>query len=153
MKNLVGLVPYRFYTLQQGDGWRSGFHGTASEIKTRLPRVVIDLNLTRPIHLAVIDGIKTVEGGEGAWAQGVKQVMPGALVAGKNPVAADSVATAIMGFDPTAEAPDEPFLRSVNHLNLANSLGMGTNRLNEIEVLGPRIEDLVYQFKSARGYG
>jgi hypothetical protein len=58
-----------------------------------------------------------------------------------------------MGFDPTAEAPDEPFLRSVNHLNLANSLGMGTNRLNEIEVLGPRVEDLVIKFQPARGYG
>ncbi len=149
MKNLVGLVPYRFYTLNSGDGWRSGFHGTAAEIKTRLPRVVIDLNLARPIHLSVIDGIKTIEGGEGSWAPAANQVMPGVLVAGKNPVAADAIATAIMGFDPTAEPPDEPFLRSVNHLNLAYSLGMGSNRLNEIEVFGPRVEDLVYPFEPA----
>jgi uncharacterized protein (DUF362 family) len=149
MKNLVGLVPYRYYTLNSGDGYRSGFHGTAAQIKERLPRVVIDLNLVRPIHLGVVDGIRTIEGGEGTWAKGVRQVMPGVLVAGKNPVATDAIATAIMGFDPTAEAPNSPFLRSVNHLNLANNLGIGTNRLNEIEVFGPRVEELVYPFEPA----
>ena len=67
-----------------------------------MPRVVVDLNRVRPIHLALIDGIKTVEAGEGPWIKTMAPVAPGVLVAGKNPVATDAVAAAVMGFDPTA---------------------------------------------------
>jgi len=152
MKNLVGLVPFHEYSSNVGDNWRSAFHGTSAEKKMRLPRVITDLNLARPIHLAVIDGIKTIEAGEGSWAKGVKQLKPGVLVAGKNAVATDAIATAIQGFDPTADYPDSPFFQSVNHLNLATRLGMGTNRIDEIEILGPVVADLLTPFTPANGY-
>ena len=37
-----------------------------------------------PIHLAIIDGIETVAGGEGPWVNGFRTVRPGLLVAGTN---------------------------------------------------------------------
>jgi len=150
MKNLYGLVPYRFYTITTGDSYRSGFHGTSDQTRTRLPRVIIDLNRTRKINFSLIDGIKTAEGGEGPWIATFTPVKPGVLIAGKNPVATDAVATAVMGHDPTANFPDEPFNRCDNHLNLAASAGLGTNRLEEIEVLGQPIEKVKYQFTPAR---
>lgn len=153
MKNLIGLVPYRLYHLHEADNWRSAFHGSAHELSGRLPRVVIDLNLARPVHLAVVDGIKTIEAGEGSWAAGARQIMPGVVLAGKNAVSTDTIATAIQGFDPTTEYPQTPFTRAINYLNLANALGMGTNRLTEIEVLGPAVKDLATPFKPATGYG
>lgn len=151
MKNLIGLVPARFYRLNPGDNYRSAFHGTDAEMGTRLPRVIMDLNRARPIHLALIDGIKTTEGGEGPWIQGLAPVEAGVLIAGKDPVAADTVATAAMNFDPTATRSQSPFLRSDNHLNLAYDLKLGTNHLDEIEVVGASIDDVRRSFKAASG--
>lgn len=147
MKNLIGLVPYTHYRLSPEHKYRSALHGKGDEFKTRLPRVIMDLNRARPIHFALIDGVKTTEAGEGPWIKTISPVEPGILVAGINPVATDAVATATMGFDPTVEQPTPPFLRSDNHLNLARELGLGTNLLEEIEVVGASIEDLRYEFE------
>jgi uncharacterized protein (DUF362 family) len=151
MKNLVGLVPYKFYELKAGDGYRTGLHGKDSEIKTRLPRVVLDLNRARPVNLALIDGIRTVDGSEGPWNGDLNAKSPGILIGGKNPVSTDAVAVAAMGFDPAADYPDPPFLRAENHLNLARSLGLGSNRLSEIEILGASLDEVRLKFEPAWG--
>ena len=147
VKNLVGLVPYRFYTVSEKDEYRSGFHGQQSETPKRLPSVIMDLNLARPVNLAIIDGVMTVEGGEGPWVKGLNQLKPGVLIAGKDPVATDAVATAVMGFDPQAEFPNPPFVHAHNHLNMARQLGLGTNVLDEIKVAGTAIADVKTPFK------
>ncbi len=149
MKNLVGLVPFKFYELKAGDGYRTGFHGTETETKNRLPRVVLDLNRARPVNLSLIDGIKTVEGSEGPWNQDLNPKSPGLLIGGKNPVATDAVAVAAMGFDPTADYPNAPFLRADNHLNIAHQLGLGSNRLTDIDVVGARLDDVKMSFRPA----
>jgi uncharacterized protein (DUF362 family) len=146
MKNLVGLVPDKRYKVNTSDNHRTALHGPDSEVNTRLPRVVMDLNRARPIHLSVIDGIKTVEGGEGPW-QNISPVEPGVLIAGKNPVATDAVAAAVMGFDPVAVAPSRPFLRCDNHLTLAAECGLGTNQMSRIEVIGTPVADVVHPFR------
>ncbi len=151
MKNLVGMLPVSLYTNATdypNNMYRLGLHG-GDNFGTQLPRVIIDLNRARPIHLAVIDGVMTIEGGEFPWTTH-HPVQPGVLVAGKNALATDAVATAIMSFDPTISRPEAPFLYADNYLNLANDLGMGTNRLDQIEVVGARIEDVRYKFEPAR---
>jgi uncharacterized protein (DUF362 family) len=149
MKNLFGLAPLQHYRLAPKDTYRSAFHGAESETGTRVPRIIIDLNRVRPIHLALLDGIKTVEGGEGPWIESMAPIAPGVLIAGKNPVATDAVATAVMGFDPRGRFPASPFLHGDNHLSLAADAQMGTNRLEEIEVVGARIDDVRHRFKPA----
>jgi hypothetical protein len=62
-------------------------------------------------------------------------------------VATDAVATAAMGFDPTADYPDEPFVHANNHLNIAAKMGMGTNLLSDIKVVGAKLDDVKMQFK------
>jgi hypothetical protein len=52
-----------------------------------------------------------------------------------------------MGFDPTADFPDEPFLHANNHLNIAVELGLGTNRLDEIQVVGEKLSEVTRPFK------
>lgn len=147
MKNLFGLVPYRRYRLGNTDSYRTAFHGAGSETWRRIPRIIVDLNRARPIHFSLIDGIQTIQGGEGPWIPMVETIDPGVLVAGKNCVSTDAVATAIMGCDPTADFPDTPFLRGNNHLNLAAGLGLGTNRLEGIRVLGAPIDSVRTRFK------
>lgn len=127
---------------------RSTFH-ESTIFDTRLPRVVVDLNLARPVHLAIIDGIMTAEGGAGPWDKGLSQVKPGLLVASKDPVAADAVATALMGFDPSATSQTRPFTHADNHLALASAAGLGTHQLAEIGIHGPAIRDVAMAFKPA----
>lgn len=147
LKNLFGLVPYRFYTQNSGDRYRSAFHGPATETGQRVPGVIMDLNQARPVNLALIDGIKSAEGGEGPWIQWFGPVKPGVLFAGKDPVATDAVATLAMGFDPTIEYPNEPFVNGRNHLNMAAKLGMGTNMPDQIKVVGAKLDDVKTKFK------
>lgn len=151
MKNLVGITPLSAYNLQGQAGNRQAIHGTEQEVSMHLPQAVVDLNLVRPIHLGIVDGIMTVDGGEGPWIPGMNEIKPGVLIAGKNPVATDAVATAVMGFDPTAPYMASPFLNAENHLNLARKAGLGTNRIAEIEVIGERIEDVVTPFRAVSG--
>jgi uncharacterized protein (DUF362 family) len=147
MKNLVGLVPSIFYRLKDSDRSRSAMHGVGDEFAHRLPRVIMDLIRARPIDFALVDGIKSSEGGEGPWLPSMAAIEAGVLIAGKNPVATDSVASAVMGFDPTAKKSEAPFLRADNHLSLACELGLGTNRLDEIEVIGPSIDEVSKKFE------
>lgn len=149
MKNLFGLVPYRFYTLKNGDTNRSAFHGQSGETGTRLPEVIMDLNRARPINLSLIDGIKTTEGGEGPWVNSMAPIKPGLLFAGKNPVATDAIATAAMGYNPDAEYPHEPFIHAHNHIKLANQLGLGPNRVDDINVVGESLKDVTIPFKAS----
>jgi len=146
MKNLVGLVPVDPYQRQAGDHRRTAFHDV-EEFDTRLPRVILDLNRARPIHLAVLDGVMTSEGGEGPWGKNFSQVKPGLLVAGKDALAVDAVATSIMGFDPNAPHGNLPFVRSDNYLTLARENGLGTNMPEEIDIVNSSIKEVQCSFK------
>ena len=146
MKNLYGLVPYRFYRLNESDEYRSGFHGVGDQTRNRLPSIIVDLNRARPINFSLVDGIKASQGGEGPWIDTLSAIEPGLLVAGKNSVATDAVSTALMGHDPLGEYPETPYVRCDNHLNIAASMGLGTNRLEEIEVVGHSIDAVKTQY-------
>lgn len=135
MKNLFGLVPYRFYRLKEEHWYRSAFHGTSEQVRSRLPRVIVDLARARRIDYGVVDGIFTVEGGEGPWVSRINPIQPGVLIAGKNCVAVDAVAASLMNVDPMGTYPSPPFLHCDNHLNIAREAGLGTNHPHEIDVL------------------
>jgi uncharacterized protein (DUF362 family) len=115
----------------------------------RVPRVTAELAAARPIHLAIIDGIETVAGGEGPWVRGTRPVRPGLLAAGTNCVTTDAVATALMGFDPMAERGTPPFEVCDSTLRLAEELGLGTRDLRRIEVLGTPIAKARFDFRRA----
>jgi hypothetical protein len=136
----------------------------------RVPRVTADLVAARPIHLAVIDGIGTMAGGEGPWVKAhrakrsssfveslgsptamehpVHPLHPGLLIAGTNCVNTDAVATSLMGFDPMADRGAAPFERCDSTLKLAEQLGIGTRNLSQIEVRGLPIEKGRIYFRS-----
>jgi uncharacterized protein (DUF362 family) len=112
----------------------------------RVPRAVVDLVSARPIDLQIVDGIRSIAGGEGPWIRGVTPVAPGVLIAGTNPVATDAVCVAVMGFDPMADRGTAPFKTSDNMLRLAEEVGLGTRRLDRIEIVGRRLRDVVFDY-------
>jgi uncharacterized protein (DUF362 family) len=112
----------------------------------RMPRIVAELNATRPVDLAIIDGIESLGGGEGPWIKGIRFVQPGVLLAGLNAVNTDAVATAVMGYDPRAAKGDAPFTMCDNTLLLAEQLGVGSADLGKIEIAGASIAKATYKF-------
>ncbi len=102
----------------------------------RVPRITTDQVGIRPIDLAIVDGVETVRGGEGPWLQGLEKMSPGVIVVGRNPVCTDAVGMAVMSYDPKSDRGSGPFIRGNNMLKLAEAVGLGTNDLNRIEVVG-----------------
>jgi uncharacterized protein (DUF362 family) len=115
----------------------------------RIPRIVAEIVAARPVHLAIIDGIESMAGGEGPWARGARRVSPGVLVAGLNPVTTDAVAMAVMGFDPTADRGTAPFEGCDSFLRFAQELSLGTRSLESNEVMGAPIEEARFDFRNA----
>lgn len=112
----------------------------------RVPRHAIDAVGIRPIDLVVIDGIETVSGGEGPWIRDLAIQEPGLLIAGRNPVCTDAIATTVMGYDPTAKSGTGPFPGD-NHLALAAQLGLGTHDPKRIEVVGLSLPEARHPFR------
>lgn len=112
----------------------------------RVPRIVADLNGVRPIDLAIIDGVESIRGGEGAWNPGVQLIKPGVLIAGRNPVCVDAVSMAVMGYDPRSDRGTKPFVRGDNALKLAEAKGIGSTDLSRIEVAGLSVKEALHDY-------
>ncbi len=114
----------------------------------RMPRITAELAAARPIHIAFIDGVETIAGGEGPWIKGIRLVKPGVLFLGTNALTTDVAATAAMGYDPRAGRGTSPFGDCDNTLILAEKLGVGTTDLNRIEIRGIPLAEATYRFEA-----
>jgi uncharacterized protein (DUF362 family) len=173
MKNCFGITPCTIYSQEAPEdepsivpvGFRGPMHSgsrvppksapqpvdgnRSKEPGYRVPRITADLVAARPLHLAVIDGIYTMTGGElpNQGKNTIHQpIHPGLLIAGMNCVSTDAVATAVMGFDPMADRGTAPFEKCDSTLRLAEGLGVGTRDLNRIEVVGTPIAKARFRF-------
>lgn len=113
----------------------------------RMPRIVADLAVARPIDIAFIDGVEALSGGQGPWIPGVRMATPGVLILGANGVATDAVAMAVMGYDPRATRGTKPFESCDNLLLLAEARGVGSADLSRIEVRGTPVATVRYPFR------
>jgi uncharacterized protein (DUF362 family) len=175
MKNCFGITPCTIYGQGAGvdepsivpSGGRgpihSGYRGPSKSAPQelhpngpkqdtiRVPRTVVDLVGARPIHLAIVEGIRTMTGGEGPWVAGdLKLAEPGVILAGLNPVCTDAVSMAVMGFDPMADRGTPPFESCESIVKLAEEAGLGTRDLKRIEVLGAAIAESKFDFAQIR---
>jgi uncharacterized protein (DUF362 family) len=120
--------------------------GVSHDPGYRMPRVISDLVAAMPIHLQIIDGIESIAGAE-LPRQGItRTVKPGLLMAGLNPVCTDTVATALMGYNPRASRGEPGFPKCDNQLVLAEQRGLGSTDLKQIEVRGVAIADAMYRY-------
>jgi len=175
MKNCFGITPATIYGSGAGidepsiapkggrsivhSGYRQPSKSAPSELHPdspredtwRVPRTIVDLVSARPIDLAIVEGIRTMTGGEGPWIQEpLTGVNPGVIVAGTNCVNTDAVCMSIMGFDPMADRGTPPFERCDSTLKLAEAAGLGTRDLSKIEVAGTPIHQVRFDFASIR---
>jgi uncharacterized protein (DUF362 family) len=146
MKNLLGLMPVKYYSSEKAQkhkgpyfAERDLFHVRHSKFGNILPYAIVDLNLAMPIELAVIDGMVASNKVEHVYGEPIEMDV---IIAGNNAVATDAVGAAVMGFDPTIEMPNMPFLTAKNHLNLSVQKDLGTNDLKKIRVYGEQIKSV-----------
>jgi uncharacterized protein (DUF362 family) len=117
----------------------------------RIPRIVAELCTARPVHLAIIDGVKTATGAETNYGSRPQAaVNPGVLIAGTNCVATDAVAMAVMGYDPMAVRGTAPFANSDSMLQLGEGLGIGMRDMNRNEVVGVPVSQVVFSYSAVR---
>ncbi len=174
MKNLFGMTPTMVYgenaKQHEKEGTVGGSRmemmhygkgdpafGALSEVDPksprddgyRLPRIIADLCAARPVHLAIMDGIKTMAGAQtpDPWCTPVN---PGVLMVGTNVVNTAAVAVAAMNYDPRATRGTVPFEECDNKLLLAEQLGVGTCDLKRIEVLGSSVREVAFDFRALR---
>lgn len=98
------------------------------------PRIVDLASILRP-NLSVIDGIIAGEGHESS-EDPVKMDL---VIAGVDPVAVDAVGASVMGINPL----------DVKHLVLAQEKGLGTCDLNNIEIVGQKIDHVKLKFRKS----
>jgi len=84
--------------------------------------------------LAVIDGFESMEGNGPAWGTPIESRV---ALASLDALAADTVATQIMGFDP----------KRVLYLSAMTEAGMGQGEIEKIKVVGTPLNQCLYKFK------
>jgi uncharacterized protein (DUF362 family) len=118
LKNMFGILPQRK---------KGRFH-------KKIDPMLSDIVKTFPPTLCVVDAIVGLEGFGPFHGDPIKLDL---IVAGDNAVATDAVMANIMGFDP----------KKIMHLRLASEAGLGPLNLDEIEVLGIKIQEVKTEFK------
>ena len=123
IKNLFGWMPTAVYGSP-----RMYLHDRL----IRLPRVLVDMAAWMRPCLNVVDGI--VAANKSEWNG--TAMRPGVILAGTNCVATDSVGARVMGFDPNGDYPDHPYFYRRNAIKLAVEMGIGSNRNEDIDIIG-----------------
>ena len=118
MKNMFGLIPDKF---------KLKYHFMHS-----VDKVIVDVNTVIKPVLTIIDGFIAMEGQGPIDGKPVKMDL---IIAGKDVVATDAVASRVMGFDP----------RLIYHIRKASEKGLGS--IEGYEVVGENVESVARRFK------
>lgn len=122
IKNMHGILP---------DDLKTYAH------KEDLDQFLVDIIKIRPPDLTVIDGIRALQGYDHHVS--MKDIVEmGLIIASRDVVAADAVASAVMGFDPLDE---------ITHIRIAHMEGVGVGDLNRIVVKGRSVSEVRRVFK------
>jgi len=120
LKNIKGLLV---------DAEKKNFHH-----KYGLSQAIADLNLVIKPDLTIVDGIFCREGLGYPFSDEIEMDL---IIAGKDPVAVDTVTLLIMDIDPLKQ----------EHAVLAEEHGIGTMDMKKIDVVGKKISDVKRKFK------
>jgi uncharacterized protein (DUF362 family) len=117
MKNMFGLLP---------DKMKFKYHAKG------ISKVIVDINSVIKPNLIVVDGFVAMEGKGPTDGTPVKMNL---IIAGRDAVATDATCARIMDINP----------HDVSHIRTAAQKGLGN--IDDIEVIGERLEDVKRPFK------
>ncbi len=125
VKNMFGAIPH---------GLRLNYHRLYSQLEV-FSQMLVDIFSCAPPQLTIMDAVIAMEG-EGPSAGHPRKV--GLILASRDSVALDAVASKIIGFNPL----------DIFTTYYAHQRGLGTGKIKEIEILGEKINTVeVRDFK------
>ncbi len=157
LKNMVGIAPSEFYGFPKKRGNALPHGNYKLTLKNDvLWRVILDLNRIvlgrysgspkEKKYLTVVDGVvagaysKTINSGDTYWLAVWKPVNVGAIIAGLDPVAVDTVSARLMCYRP----------EKIPTLVHASETGLGT--MTNIEIVGEKIKNIRKFVPQSKGF-
>lgn len=134
----VGIVTLALKNMAVGSliGWdKESIHQGYRAFNLNLVKLA---KLTFP-HLSIIDGVVGMEGNGPVHGSPVSSSF---TVASTNALACDLVTTVLMGFD----------YKNIGYLWYGTQIGLGPKSLDEVEVVGEKVEDCKTRFRPHRNY-
>ena len=147
LKNQIGIAPSTKYGFYKVFGVPQDDHAYKLTHLNRRPeywteKEIVDLCMLAHIKFAVVDAIACLETGKTARREGnviTNLVRMNTIIAGEDPVAVDHVCTRLMGMNPD----------DIEHITLAEKVGLGTNNPDNIEIKGADLEQTMVKFKKS----
>jgi uncharacterized protein (DUF362 family) len=148
LKNQIGIAPSTKYGFYKSLGVPQDNYATKLTHKSNLPRYwtdkeIVDLCNLAQIKFVVVDAIACLETKKSATRSGntiINLVRMNSIIAGTDPVAVDHVCTRLMGLNPD----------DIEHITLAEKVGLGTNNPEYIEVAGADLDQTRKRFKKSK---
>jgi len=143
-KNIVHLPTMKchIYTTTTG-AMKNAFGGLLNTKRhyshSWIHEVLVDLlAIQQEIHAGIFTIMDGTTAGNGAGPRTMRPVIKDYILAGADSVAIDAVAAKMMGFDPM----------SIKYIRLAHEAGLGTGKIEEIEIVGEDIAPINWHFKA-----
>jgi uncharacterized protein (DUF362 family) len=147
LKNQIGIAPSTKYGFSKTDGIPQDNYATKLIHQSLAPmywtdKEIVDLCNLAQIDFVVVDAIACLETKKSATRSGntiTNFVRMNTIVAGADPVAVDHVCTRLMGMNPD----------DIEHITLAEKVGLGTNDPDYIEITGADLHQTMKRFKKS----
>jgi uncharacterized protein (DUF362 family) len=145
LKNQIGLAPSTRYGFSKTAGVPQDNYQTRLTHDREAPKYwtdkeIVDLSNIAQIQFVVVDAIACLESKKTAIRRGgtiQNLVRMNTIIAGADPVAVDHVSARLMGSNPV----------DIEHITLAEKVGLGTNNPALIELTGADFEKTARRFK------
>ena len=142
LKNQIGLAPSSLYGFSKtagtpSDNYQHKLLHTSQAPYMWTDKEIVDLSAIAKIKFVIVDALMCLDIQKTLKTDNSNQVRMNLIVAGKDPVAADNVCARLMGLNPD----------DIEHITLAERMGLGTNNPDKIYVAGADINSVKKRFR------
>jgi uncharacterized protein (DUF362 family) len=153
LKNQIGIAAGSKYgfsktTGVQQEGYAHKLIHAAQDPYNWQDKEIVDLSTIAKIKYTVVDALACLEiqktpqyTGDRSNRSITNRIVLNTILAGEDPVAVDNVGSRIIGLNPD----------DVEHITLAERVGIGTNSPDSITIVGSSIEQTLHRFKKSTG--
>ncbi len=144
LKNQIGLAPSTVYGFWKQMGVPQNNYAYRLIHERQAPKwwtakEIVDLDLIAGVDFCVVDATMCLERAKDLRWDKSNQVRMNMIVAGADPVAVDHVCTRLMGMNPD----------DIEHITLAERVGLGTNDPDKIHIKGADLEKTKRRFRKS----
>jgi uncharacterized protein (DUF362 family) len=144
LKNQIGLAPSTVYGFWKQMGVPQNNYEYRLVHEKLAPKwwtdkEIVDLDLITGIDFCIVDATMCLDRAKDLYYNNSNQVRMNMIVAGADPVAVDNVCTRLMGMNPD----------DVEHITLAERVGLGTNDPDKIHIKGADLEKTKKRFRKS----